>query len=115
MFGNRVIIFSNQVEIAIKNPNEHTAGNDKIRSFIVIYCYPVLIKPLANIYNAALNTWKETLLSAVNKGGEKSDIKNNRSIAIVNNFWKIFKMCIAEILKSYLIRSLIPARKLSIK
>lgn len=89
-----------------KLPNKSTLGVDLIPAFAVKKLSQVLIEPLLIIFNQALSSgifpevWKATKICPVYKKSDKDKVENYRPISIINNFSKIFEICICEILYS---------------
>jgi hypothetical protein len=58
---------------------------------------------LNNIYtkNSIPNEWRNTIVTAVFKKGDRRDPKNNREISIYNNCYKIYSKIFNIKLQSY--------------
>lgn len=83
-----------------RQKNSFTTGNDGLPSFILRDCAGVFAKPLCYLFNLALQTstfpkcWKIAKLCPVFKNGDVHLIENYRPIAIIDNFAKVFEMCL---------------------
>jgi hypothetical protein len=77
-----------------------SAGINEIPDYVVKQCIKLLKKPLANIYNASLEsgTFPDQLKIAkvvpVYKKGDKKDIQNHRPIALLFVFSKLLEKLI---------------------
>lgn len=85
-----------------KLKNKMTSGSDDIPSFLVNDCAIVLAKPLTTIFNLCLKTnvypqkWKETRICPIFKSGDKANIENYRSVALLCNFSKAFEIILYQ-------------------
>jgi hypothetical protein len=72
--------------------NKLSAGIDEIPDYVVKQCIQLLKKPLANIYNASLESGifpdqlKIAKVVPLYKKGDKRDIQNCRTIALLSVF-----------------------------
>jgi len=99
---NTVFLFpvtENEVEKVVKGlKNKLLAGIDEIPDYVVKQCIKLLKKPLANIYNASLQSgiFRDQLKIAkvvpVHKKGDKRDIQNYRPIALLSFFSKLLEI-----------------------
>lgn len=85
------------------------AGLDGIPSQFFKYYQFIISRPLCNIFNKLLTTgifpavWKNSLIVPVFKSGSREDVKNYRTISILNVMPKIFERIIT-IKLSYLVK-----------
>lgn len=100
-FININFISESDIKQAIKELKANfTCGLDRIPSFFIKDCSPVLIEPLLILFNKCINckifpdVWKSTRVCPVYKSGGATDIKNYRPISILCNFAKVFERII---------------------
>jgi hypothetical protein len=88
--------------------NKLTAGVDEIPDYVVKQCIKLLKKPLANIYNASLEsgifTDKLKIAKVVteNKKGDNKDVQNYRPIALLSVFSKLLEKLIYNRLMAFI-------------
>jgi len=91
-------VTENEVEKVVKGlKNKLLAGIDEIPDYVVKQCIKLLKKPLANIYNASLESWifsdqlKIAKVVPLFKKGDTRDIQNYRLIALLSVFSKLLE------------------------
>lgn len=93
---------SDIIRAAKKLKNKITSGNDSIPSFVVKDCIHVLSGPLTHLFNISIksgcfpNCWKIARIIPIPKKGDPTELRNYRAISILNNFSKLFEICIFE-------------------
>ena len=79
---------------------DFTAGPDSVPGFFIKDCISLMGPPLVHIFNLILqsctypNIWKISRIVPVFKKGNRSDLSNYRPIALLNNFSKLFEICL---------------------
>jgi hypothetical protein len=87
--------------------NKLSAGIDEIPDYVVKQCIKQLKKPLANIYNASLESGifpdqlKIAKMIPVYKKGDKKDIQNYRPIALLSVFSKLLEKLVHNRLMAF--------------
>jgi hypothetical protein len=88
--------------------NKFSAGIDEIHDYVVKQCITLLKKPLANIYNASLESliFPEQLKIAkvipLYKKGDTSNVQNYRPIALLSVFSKLLEKLVNNRLMEFI-------------
>ena len=88
--------------------NKLSAGIDEIPDYVVKQCIKLLKKPLANIYNASLESGifpdqlKIAKVVPVYKKGDKKDVQNYRPIALLSAFSKLLEKLVYNRLMAFI-------------
>jgi hypothetical protein len=88
--------------------NKLSAGIDEIPDYVVKQCIKLLKKPLANIYNASLESricpdqLKTVKVVPLRKKGDRRDIQNYRPIALLSFFSKLLEKLVYNKLMAFI-------------
>ncbi|CAH0563181.1 unnamed protein product [Brassicogethes aeneus] len=99
---NEIIININKLK------NKAAPGSDGISTYTIKTIHRFIIKPLLHIFNLIFETgviptaMKESVVTPVYKAGDKKQTTNYRPISVINNFAKLFELCLKARLMNFL-------------